>query len=122
MKKSVKYLLVSILLNVMSLFVLPNEVWGFYEDNISKDIPISIDVVVNPIVKTRWNFNGIVNDLAFQTKDGLPYYNHYLPFIETVNFPDFGSTPFQKIPLARRAAVGCVNLAMGQIMYMHGSW
>ena len=79
-------------------------------------IPEDVEAVVKPLIKTRWNFNGFIVKSPMYLGYGLAYYNKYLPFIETVKVQ---LEPKKEISNARRAAVGCVNLAMGQIMHFH---
>jgi hypothetical protein len=76
--------------------------------------PNKVIPVVSPLLKPQnspdtiqWDYRGYLNS---ELKD--PYFNRYLPAL-------IDSTTGEKSN-KYLAAVGCVNLAMGQIMYMYG--
>ena len=115
----------ALLLSGLAMFLSSRTAMAHYPDRpvVSYDvyvdtshIPEDVEAVVKPLIKTRWNFNGFILKKTDHVGYGLAYYNKYLPFIETVKVH---LEPKKEISNARRAAVGCVNLAMGQVMHFH---
>lgn len=93
---------------------------AYYADKIDVDyVPPAVTPIVRPIVKARWNYRGIILASGDEVQKGLAYYNKYLPFIETLQHTVWDVKHPKGQRNSRRAAVGCTNLAIGEIMYTH---
>ncbi|MDR3231785.1 MAG: C10 family peptidase [Synergistaceae bacterium] len=112
---------ISVLAVVILLLIQASESRGFFPDTDAAGgdfVPDGVAAVAKPLVRARWNFNGLV--LSSPDADGLggvSCYSRYLPFISTRLIEVPGGIHVQRT--ARRAAVGCANLAMGAVMYTH---
>lgn len=83
-------------------------------------VPEGVSPIVRPMIRTRWNFNGLLPRMPDEADRGLAWLNARLPFIATRHHMTWidSDRPVQQ-DNALRAAVGCVNLAVGQIMHHH---
>jgi hypothetical protein len=83
----------------------------FLDNDSSYAIPVTTDssnitIIAGPLVEAKWNYYGVLYEHEFDPHAGAIYYNKYLS-------PAVVNGPL----ILERAAVGCVNLALGQIMY-----
>ena len=68
----------------------------------------SVDITVYPLTTAYWDYRGVVVERPW-LGDGIAYYNKYLsPALVSVD---------KKYTENRRAHVGCVNWALGEIMH-----
>ena len=77
MRAQIRIWVLMFVLMFVLILLLPScrEAQGFYPDDIA---PNYIDIIVSPIVKAKWNFNGKVLVSPDYIHDGPAYFNKYL--------------------------------------------